>query len=1022
MKKTLFVSLSLVLCIAMVASMAIAKNVSKDSKDVRFKESTGKSISLDQDMSRFSSSASQGTTILASYTFDSGGSCTAEGWTTHDVTAQTGDYFHVDDFAGLGGGTYGFLVPLQGNQSMWGGARPDGASLVLCGYSALPGYGNGWNQALCTKACLAVTGDVTVTFTTTWDSEPGYDATAVEIADGCGTTWTQVDGGVGGFDGTGVDSTHTTTIVDSLHSGTMKIRFHFTADGGWSDEDGLWDTDGFIILDDLSVSDGGGTVLANEDFEGETVGDNDSNDWESCTPAGYGDYAAMYPGLTLVLEDPCLLNFSCVWTFYTGSTENYACGGFPAQTAMPKGNVQGQYMSNEIWSPVIPYVGAGVVVNLAFDYYRDLPLDNLQFAVWHIRSFVAGCPSAWDDRNFVYYGGQKDWLRQGEAVGDLILSGATDVQIAVGAVDQCGVWCGIYGTGACHSHAPLIDNIELLRIDTGGPQWSIRDLDLFQDTFSADGTITGTARADMANDILPAANLNIRPGDSTVVEVSDPEFGLVGPPLCYVAVWPQGQVGKDGPGIASADISVIDSVTTLTRFPLVDSLTHDGVTWYCFQMDTAFTNGTTRTGVQPNRFCIDLGDSVFTPCDTVCFVFCAENTNGDKSYWTPFTGGTDDLWAALNAPAEFQVLPGGGWKAGGDVLYVDGMNARGAQPFFDSAFDFLNIRHLVDRYDIRAPSSGVANRPGARVTNVTTQIIGCYRKIIWNTGDLNIGLIGDGTGTPEKSNDAFVLNTFLDFLPNTGGVYFSGDDLAEEWAGLTGADAIALRNFITHNVTDTDHVNFAGTISPNSVGVTGGCFDHVSGADVIVAYGGCALINDFDVLEPTGTATSEMTYAGGPATASSVIGQVTLNTAGFNVGVILSGFSYHYIRDAAPASVPARVEHLFDILSWLTNTPVIPTGVKTAGAYALNQNYPNPFNPTTTIDYSLKASGLVSLKVYNVAGQLVRTLVSNNAAAGEYSIQWDGRDNAGTSVSSGVYFYKLVSGDFSMTKKMVLLK
>jgi flagellar hook assembly protein FlgD len=89
---------------------------------------------------------------------------------------------------------------------------------------------------------------------------------------------------------------------------------------------------------------------------------------------------------------------------------------------------------------------------------------------------------------------------------------------------------------------------------------------------------------------------------------------------------------------------------------------------------------------------------------------------------------------------------------------------------------------------------------------------------------------------------------------------------------------------------------------------------------------------------------------------------------------------------------------------------------------SLAQNYPNPFNPITTIKYSVKEKAHVSLKIYNVAGQLVRTLVNSDKNGGAYTETWNGRTNAGDPVSSGVYFYKLVTKSFSMTKKMVLLK
>jgi len=88
----------------------------------------------------------------------------------------------------------------------------------------------------------------------------------------------------------------------------------------------------------------------------------------------------------------------------------------------------------------------------------------------------------------------------------------------------------------------------------------------------------------------------------------------------------------------------------------------------------------------------------------------------------------------------------------------------------------------------------------------------------------------------------------------------------------------------------------------------------------------------------------------------------------------------------------------------------------------LHSNYPNPFNPETNIVYSVKEAGKVTLEVYNVKGQLVRTLVNDVQETGNYTATWNGTDNSNKSVSSGVYFYKMNSGSYTSTKKMILLK
>ncbi|HEY5534745.1 MAG TPA: T9SS type A sorting domain-containing protein, partial [Ignavibacteria bacterium] len=86
-------------------------------------------------------------------------------------------------------------------------------------------------------------------------------------------------------------------------------------------------------------------------------------------------------------------------------------------------------------------------------------------------------------------------------------------------------------------------------------------------------------------------------------------------------------------------------------------------------------------------------------------------------------------------------------------------------------------------------------------------------------------------------------------------------------------------------------------------------------------------------------------------------------------------------------------------------------------AYSLSQNYPNPFNPVTKINYSLPKNGLVTLKIYDVLGREVMTLVKEMKSAGNYAVDFNGAN-----LSSGIYFYSLKSGDFTSVKKMTLIK
>ncbi len=88
----------------------------------------------------------------------------------------------------------------------------------------------------------------------------------------------------------------------------------------------------------------------------------------------------------------------------------------------------------------------------------------------------------------------------------------------------------------------------------------------------------------------------------------------------------------------------------------------------------------------------------------------------------------------------------------------------------------------------------------------------------------------------------------------------------------------------------------------------------------------------------------------------------------------------------------------------------------------IDQNRPNPFNPQTTIHYTLSTPGRITLAVYDATGRLVRTLLDENRAAGAQDVIWNGQDDRGNAVASGVYFYRMTAGKFSQTRRMVLLK
>lgn len=98
------------------------------------------------------------------------------------------------------------------------------------------------------------------------------------------------------------------------------------------------------------------------------------------------------------------------------------------------------------------------------------------------------------------------------------------------------------------------------------------------------------------------------------------------------------------------------------------------------------------------------------------------------------------------------------------------------------------------------------------------------------------------------------------------------------------------------------------------------------------------------------------------------------------------------------------------------------TGEQLPYSYRLEANYPNPFNPSTTIKYQLAKSGVTTLKIYNTVGEEIRTLVNEDQSAGEFTTTWNGKDNQGNAVASGVYILTIRSGEFQKSQQMILLK
>jgi hypothetical protein len=1033
MRKALVVLLGVCLLALYVGSVS-ARDIDRSGIRAMKAVSEENPALIDEGLQTLMASAAADTYCIVWYDFEQ---MVWQGWTQVDNTAQVDTFFHVDDFAGLGGGDFGRLVALEGTKSLWCGTPP-GTDFYLCSWVNAPGYGNGWNQ-ICYSDPIPFTGILTWSFKIMHDSEPDWDMTYIEY-DAGDDNWVEV---------AAYDGVDTLIVAEQLllSQAATKLRYHFIADGAWSDQDGLYDTDGGCVVDSITITDAGG-VIDFENFESYGVGAKaDLGIWH-CRPAdAYGAFSGLANNLTD--KDPCSDNFGTQIMFFNGSP--YPSADYPGLFDTPfctgPGGISAPCQDEQVISPVIdmtmysancdenidtpiPAADLGTLGGaiLRFTTYRDIPLANLVFYTWGVRSIIDGCPGQWLDRNFVYYGGDKDYIFGGFDVSDLV--GPRPVQVTVGVSDMCDGWYLQYGNCAAHTPSPWLDNVRMYRYKTIGPSWSVRMLDMFQDTFPVEKEASANpmeeyCRADAANDIAPGDEFDrIDPGDSAVVQVSAPLYAstahttgldtlVTGENRVYfhcntVFLGTDGKPDLFGPSLQG----------TYGTYVSDDG---DWTTFLCPPAETSAGNAA------PDKYCIDLNDSLFTRGYMIEYYFSAWDLNGDVSYW-PSRDGAPRPYEFTCLPT-LRVVPG--------ALYCDDFHARGTfegqvDQYFTPAFEAIipSAIDFPDKYETNGPSSGVSNGIGAYVSADNASSIFCtaYEKVIHDSGDLNSVTITEGTDNSDKSNDAQLLVDWMNISEHKVGLLVMGDQVAYDLSFSAAAVSlelvstlcgVTLENGSYYDMTGGREAG--GVVTPLITGVTGGPYDGLS----YYAFGGCPIINDFDVLEATGPGQYALKYPDyNSLEYYAGIYTDQLNNASQPLRTVWVGHSFMLIRDAVPGATAARNQFLAMTYEFFENGVASDiTDAELPKAYSLAQNFPNPFNPSTRIQFALPAKGHVSLKIYDVAGRLVKTLQDGVMDAGSHELTWDGSNNLGKNVASGVYFYKINAGDnYENMKKMVLLR
>lgn len=963
-------------------------------------------------------------------------------WTHHDLTA-TAEPDHplwkASDFNAV-----------AGDYSAWCGS----ACYASCGGADIAGgYGPNYNEYLSWSLTVdpSKTTTVTVTAQVSYDTETDCDFCSLGFhKDGqpFSAPWS-VSGKA-----TNVPVTASTVYAIGDYVGAahneIKVSWLVTSDMAYDDNDCEWPSAGAIQVDDVSITvivDGFVTHQYFENFESGSL-----QQWYADYSHGVGDYAHITNGLCDSNSNP---NPSQQVCFVADGVRGLPTipGGIwtygPAGCIVPNQNAPsgpGSPLHNAIRSPVLAWpsgLPGCASARLDFEVYRheELTSDSPgMFYTWGIRSTASEDPGdieceSFRNRGFVYYGAPGYVHNGDDNVGNLLVANRKWVQVEL-SVHELGYiwgWCGADGTPA-----PYFDNVILEADEPAGPVITALETDLVQDAFPTDGLIhvgvdmgLNDIRFDMAKNISEPDHRWNDPGDSIVVSIASvcggssvvtSYVGGATPPTLYFVI-------KLNPAF---DMSVRlpvgpFTVNSGTTGELVGGITSNtgGVMEGFVVGDHAVADGETSA----DKWMFDLPDLDFLyPGDVLhCYIeawavadgnYSASSLPEDLSRYGDFS---DIL--AYDKPFVVRGLPTLFDDAGNQpkILFWNDFADRRAQGAWHGGFKNLNKipGFDYDTYYTNAPGSAVGNGLGGRAQ--FGQLDG-YDTIVYSCGDFATATITNSDYAFDAGDDVGLLTHWLD-----GGFKFlfaTGDNLASDLNG-SGAAAVAfLENALGVTSVAPNIRVHTGEVPYPIIERTGSSVWTKPNAWVVLGRNGSR--NAFDCVSLSGAATAEAVFPTGPPAATRY-GRgdgSTIVSMPYDWSFIITPPAIPIPKADQPASLSARVLLLNEILTDAGHPgePGAGTAVPERASAFSARAYPNPFNPVTRIEYMVPRAGHLSVKVYNVRGELVRTLIDEFTAAGPGHLSWDGTSDQGQDVSSGVYFCEVRTGGEAKIQKLALLK
>ncbi len=317
------------------------------------------------------------------------------------------------------------------------------------------------------------------------------------------------------------------------------------------------------------------------------------------------------------------------------------------------------------------------------------------------------------------------------------------------------------------------------------------------------------------------------------------------------------------------------------------------------------------------------------------------------------------------------------------VLIVDGFD-RITGGYSESSHDFMaDVAAAViaqgtsfDTYSNEAVTADVLD-------------VNTYGAVMWMLGDESTA------GETFSADEQELLKAYLD---SGGNLFVSGSDIARDLdpdanpLGATEDDELFLNTYLKADFVDTD------SISGAAIGITGTLFETVDVDFGVFPY----RISSSDVVAPVNDGFAVLGYS-----------DTTFNAIGYDGSVGTSGEPFSMVYFAFPfetiSTADDRIAVMSEVLEFFDQIGGVESGAAPAipSEFALLPNFPNPFNPSTTLVYQLPERARVQLGIYNVLGQRVRLLRNETITAGRYETLWNGRDDSGQQVGSGLYFVRL---------------